>query len=175
MIVYATIAVIGLLLLGGLTFLGGDADADIAADLDSDADGGHHWLSLKVWAVFAMGFGAAGAIVRAYGGPTWAALLCGLIAGVLMGFLAAKLIDLLHRQEGTSSYELADLQGKTATVSLPILEGKAGEVRALVGGTQISRSARSHDGAPIAQGTQVEILQVGPPFIVRPTQPKSNG
>ena len=174
---YICLAIGGCLVLLVTLMFGGGHDADLHVDVggmdighDVDhGDGGseHSWFSVKVISAFATAFGAGGAIVRSFHGSIVLSLVIALAFGLLIAVVADAIIGLFYRQQASSSYSIADLAGKTGTVTLPILPGGTGEVRVSLGSTSETFSARSQDASGINQGDSVVVISPGPPMIVK--------
>lgn len=167
MLVFISIALGGFGILMITLLLGGDHDVevdhDISLDVDGDADhdvgGGHHWLSLKVWAAFATAFGAGGSIAKSLGFSTLWSVGIALGFGLVVGFAADAIIVFFYKQQTSSGYSIQDLVGKTGFVILGITPGNYGEVQVRIGSTLICRRAKADDDKEeIKQGQQVTVL-----------------
>lgn len=164
MLVYATIAGVGFVVLAASYLLGGDADHDV----DHPDAGGPSPLSLKVMAVFTGIFGVVGVIVRANDGPHHWAILGGSGAGLVAASAAYGLILLLHRSQSSTDVSESSFVGSEATVVISIPEGGLGQVGVSHGVQSLTRIARSADGKPLAAGTVVRIeRRAGEELIVR--------
>lgn len=154
---------------GGLllvSLFGADGDADphggveIEADgLDAppgemaDADGWVHagewgvareFLSVRSLFYFLAGFGATGLLMEALTSASpGVAAAWALIAGMLGAGAAGTLYALLRRSEsGRVPTGTGHLLGQPARVVLPVVHGRRGKVRAVVGGREVEFLAR---------------------------------
>jgi membrane protein implicated in regulation of membrane protease activity len=175
MLVYFSIMLVGVLVLGISLIMGGDAEfhadapdlggvdgVDVAGtDLGGSFDFGS-WLSVKVLAAFCVGFGALGLVGRSLQWPVGGQIALASGAGILMAIAARAITRLFTKNETSSHVTEESLAGKTGMVTAAILEGRMGEVA--VGG--IHRPARARDGKEIPQGVQVRVVAIGPTLIV---------
>ena len=179
---YFTIAFGGFAVLALSVFFGGDSDADVEIDVDADVDidadadadvgiggggVGFHWFSVKVWAAFATAFGAGGAIARTRGVGTGWSLVIAVASGVVLGAIVNSMITFICRQQSSSSFSDQSFIGKEGEIVLGIRPDSIGRVRAQIGSTVVTRSARSEDGGEIVQGQRVEIVSAGAQFVVK--------
>ncbi|KQV77834.1 hypothetical protein ASC64_03190 [Nocardioides sp. Root122] len=111
----------------------------------------------------ALGFG--GAIALAVTGSTTAAVVIGLVLGVLLGWLAARASRFLHDDGGTGTVRTSDMVEKIGSVVSAIPEGGFGVVSISVGGHITRLNARS--SVPVPPGTQVSVTQVISPTAVQ--------
>jgi len=165
MLIYFGIALLGLLLLI-VTLLVGELD-DL---LDFGADGdGVGPFNGKVLAVSLTAFGAAGMLATYYDrGPVTGAVIAAVTA-LLVGALAWWLIGLFYRQQATTEFSAIWTRGRLAEVTTAIPEGGLGQVvyRDPTGSRQFL--ARSREGAGIAAGQLVRIVDVvGSTVVVEP-------
>lgn len=139
----------------------GHGDAHPAGDGGAHHAGGPSPFNLMSALAFLTWFGGAGFVL--YYLLAWAALLS-LAAALLAGFAGGAVIFLvlsrvLWPNQTVMRPEEYRLEGTIARVSVPIREGRVGEVVFSKGGTRRSEGARSLDGSPIARGTEVVILR----------------
>ena len=111
----------------------------------------------------ALGFG--GAIALDATGSTSAAVVIGLVLGVLLGWAAAKASRLLHGDGTTDTVRTSDMVEKIGSVVSAIPEGGFGVVSISVGGHITRLNARSSVAVP--PGTQVSVTQVISPTAVQ--------
>ena len=111
----------------------------------------------------ALGFG--GAIALDATGSTSAAVVIGLVLGVLLGWLAARASRFLHDDGGTGTVRTSDMVEKIGSVVSAIPESGFGVVSISVGGHITRLNARS--SVPVPAGTQVSVTQVISPTAVQ--------
>jgi membrane protein implicated in regulation of membrane protease activity len=111
----------------------------------------------------ALGFG--GAIALDATGSTSAAVVIGLVLGVLLGWAAAKASRFLHGDGTTDTVRTSDMVEKIGSVVSAIPEGGFGVVSISVGGHITRLNARSSVAVP--PGTQVSVTQVISPTAVQ--------
>lgn len=171
LLVFSCIALGCFVLLMISLLVGGDGDVEIDHDFDvdhdADAGGGYHWLSFKVFMAFGTAFGAAGAIARSYDVHRSYSVLIAIAAGLVLAFIAERLVSFFYQQQASSSFSSGELLGRKGSVILGILPGGTGEVQVSIRGGTVSRPARSQDGDEIRQGETVEIVATGSPLTVR--------
>ncbi len=166
MLVYATVAALGLLFLAVTLLVG-----EIAEVFDTDSGDGVGPFNGKVLAVALTGFGSAGLLATYFGASV---LTSALIAGanaLLFGAAAWWLVAFFYRQQATTSFSLAELRGRTAEVSVPIPSDGLGYivVRDVTGSRHVL--ARSRSGAAIPAGRAVRIVSVvGTTALVEPEE-----
>lgn len=179
--VYIVSAIIG----GGLillsAFVGHDHDSDFAGghdvghdvSHDHDTAGSEHehsggellswlpFLSLRFWTYGLALFGGIGWALSALT-PTASPTILGisLTVGVLMGTLAATLINVARRMSADSSTRTQDLLGVAGKVTVPVHGASEGKVRVLVRGDSIDFLALSNDNRSIPTGESVVIVAV---------------
>jgi membrane-bound ClpP family serine protease len=155
MIVFLTLAVVGLLLLLVSAF--GGHDTEFHADIDH---AGFGFLSVRAFAVFFLAFGVVGAIGRHYERGALVSSLLGLLAGALMVAVYLGAMNIVKSQQASSLIGDADLVGHPARVVVAIPADGFGEVTCTTKAQTTRRMARSKGHTPIAEGQIVRIQQV---------------
>jgi membrane protein implicated in regulation of membrane protease activity len=117
-------------------------------------------FSLRVVAMFAVGFGAGGLIGKGLGASDALSLVpaggvAALTAGVMWVFLR-----FLYGEQRSTSIQATDYLGLVGRVVIPIPEGKLGQVALVVKGQRINAPARSADGSAVPAQTEVEVLSM---------------
>ncbi|MFA6536117.1 MAG: NfeD family protein [Candidatus Paceibacterota bacterium] len=169
-LVFAALAVCGLIALGVAAIFGGDHDVDHDADvgghdMSHDADsGGEHggapsFLSPRVVFAFMLGFGSVGAMVTAYGASVLWASAFGITAGIVMAVLAYFVGYVMYKQQANSSLRPGQVVGKTGTVVTAIRGQGIGEINVPVGGQIVQFTASSVDGNSIDAGSTIIVVQ----------------
>lgn len=166
--VFLGIAALGLLFLATTLIFGEffEHEADFGHDVDTDHEvGGHEhagpsFLSTRVISVFVTAFGGFGAIGIYAGFGVLPSSLFGLIGGVALGWVVYVFARFLYSQQASSDITLRDLLGQTAKVTVAIPRGGFGQVRCVIGESQIEKIARSDDGSEISFNTLVRIEDV---------------
>jgi hypothetical protein len=134
----------------GLEFGGGDHSGHA-----------HGPFSLSALMVFLTWFGAAGYIARIWGGQAaWVALpvatAVGFAGGAAIWVLLAKILPRGESRLDPANY---DLRGTVAEVTSSIREGGTGEIVYILDGKRRVDGARSEDGTPIPNGSEVLIVR----------------
>jgi membrane protein implicated in regulation of membrane protease activity len=114
-------------------------------------------FSLRVVAMFAVGFGAGGLIGKGLGVSDALSLIpaggvAALTAGVMWVFLR-----FLYGEQRSTSIQAADYLGLVGRVVISIPEGRLGQVALVVKGQRINAPARSENGCPIPAHVEVEV------------------
>lgn len=183
--IYVFCAVVGIPLLALLTLGGGDVDADAGFDLDADFDvdagvdldsgfggdaGGFgditaFFLRVPVssYAFFLAFFGSGGLLGTLFGVSFIATIVLAISAGVAGAFINTALFSFLRNTESTSQLTDRHLEGRMATVSVPIDTGKRGRVWIDTGDERVQITAGAVDsalGATFERGEQVLIVEM---------------
>lgn len=166
MLIFISIALASFILLAGSFFFGHDHDGDHADaghgagghDLSHDADPTISFFSMKVIATLTMGFGAAGAIAKAYGADYLVSSFCGLASGIALSLLMYFVLGLIYRQQSSSIVPTASALGQTGIVQTGIGPGVLGEVSLNVGGQYMTYLAKSNAAAEIPKGRTVKVV-----------------
>lgn len=112
-----------------LTIAGGDADADVTTDIDSDiADGDSipfQFISLKNIVAFFAVFGWSGIGFINSGMTYWLVLILSFFCGLLMMFLMASLFYLMSKLVESGTLDMKNAIGKLGEVYL-VIPGKRG-------------------------------------------------
>ncbi|MFT7473864.1 MAG: hypothetical protein ACI81L_000779 [Verrucomicrobiales bacterium] len=182
---YIFCAALGIPLLAVFTLGGGDADVDAGFDIDADFDvdagfdigdadlggiqgfGDITALFLRVpvssYAVFLAGFGGAGLLGTLFSVGFLATIVLALIVGVTGAFANTAFFSYLRNTESNSQLTDGHLEGRLATVSVPIDVGKRGRVWIDTGDERIQLTAGQLESAPdksFERGEQVVIVEM---------------
>lgn len=177
--VWTAIAGLVVLLLGLIT--GSDTDTDQGADVTTEGDvhtdinhahghfaaGSFHWLSVKVWASFALGFGLLGTVFTLYRIPTFILWTATILGGALFAVVTSRMLAFLYQTQADSPVSVEELNGRIGRVVLAIPPGRTGEVEVRMGATVVCHPARSDDNEELRQGDEVVIVSSHPlPMVV---------
>jgi membrane protein implicated in regulation of membrane protease activity len=162
MIVYATIAGVGFVILLVMLFagdvLGGDHDFHGGALGEADADhGGPGLFSARVMSSFITAFGVGGVVARYYDLSHPVASGVGIACGIVMSALVYQFARLLYSQQASSELHMTHLVGRPAEVSVAIPGNGVGQVVLSVAGERSEHIARSQDGSARPRGAAVVI------------------
>ena len=108
--------------------------------------------------MFLTGFGATGAIGRAYGLAYLTSSILGVLTGLAVGFAGFKLIGFFMHQQASSSIKGSDLVGLLGEVSVAIPAGGIGQVGLVVRARRHYASARTLSGGALEEGTSIRVL-----------------
>ncbi len=133
-----------------LSLLAGDVLPHHLLDAVEGADG---YLSTAALGGFAGALGLGGATTLAAGGPTWLAVVVGVVIGLAVGAGAAALVRSLRREPEQRGVNTADLVGAAGTVVSAIPTGGYGEVSVTVRGARRKLSALAD--LPLGAGAAV--------------------
>lgn len=168
----------------------GDADHDMGDhDVDhdtSDHGGDHHdgehsgsgassifsvgMLSVRGMALLATGFGGAGTLAQIQTGRVYFSTAIGMVVGYLFAFFVLFTLQVFRSQQANSLIDISKAVGVTATVVTSIPHGGYGEIRCVVSGTEVTKTAVSKDGRAIKSGTRVRIEEAdGATLVVVPS------
>ncbi len=166
MIVFLSLALVGLFFLLISTMFGDHTDAH------AEVDAGHFgFLSVRMLAVFLTAFGAVGAIARWYEMSSLASSVWGLVAAVPLSAVYALAMRALRSQQASSLVEDGDLVGLIGRVTVTIAPGAIGEVSCTVKAQTARRMARSLGHEAIAEGSIVHVVEVqGDVVVVEPVR-----
>jgi membrane-bound ClpP family serine protease len=153
MLVFLTLAAVGLLLLLASAF--GGHETEFHADIDH---AGFGFLSVRAFAVFFLAFGVVGAIGRNYDRSAVTSSLLGLLAGAVMVVVYLGAMKLVKSQQASSLIGDADLVGHPARVTVAIPGDGFGEVTCTAKAQTTRRMARSKAHAAIPEGEMVRIM-----------------
>jgi membrane-bound ClpP family serine protease len=154
---FIVIGVIGLVVLGVSVVLGDLLDSAFNA-LTGDV------FSAAVLGGFVAAFGFGGALVQGAGGPTFASVLVGGVAGVAAGAFATWLTRLVRSGSSDATLEPDDALGRSGRVISEIPDGGLGTVRVVIGGHSVQLSARA--AQPIPSGTEIHVTEILSPTAV---------
>jgi hypothetical protein len=160
-LVFASIGGAGLIVLAFSAFFGGEHHGgDGHADLSHDGDHGGpvSFFSPRIMAIFAVGFGACGAIATVLGAGVFGSVIGGFVAGAVMAGLGFVVVSLLYKQQVNSLLSTSGVVGKVGRVTTAIPEKGSGEVGVTLQSQYGTYLARSKDGQGIALGQPVRIL-----------------
>ncbi len=131
--------------------------------------GGSSFFSVRILSVFVTAFGGFGAIGVHYGLATAPASGLGFVSGMFFASLIYAFARFLYGQQASTELRAGDVVGQAARVVVAIPAGGVGQVRCRVGEELVDRTARSADGAAIAENTVVRVEQtLGEVVLVRP-------
>ncbi len=139
-----------------------------ALAVDAEFDVGPSPFSFRTILMFAAGFGAGGLIGNGIGLSEPLTLIPAFGFGVFAGTLSWLFIRFLFREQATTTIRPSDYIGLVGRITIPIPEGKLGQVMLHIKMQKKQMPARSEGGAPISSHTQVEIVSTeGGVLIVR--------
>ncbi len=164
MLVFLSLALIGLVLTVVSAFFGHDFEAHPELEI-----GGLGFFSLRAMSIFLLTFGTVGALVHWLGRPTLTSSLWGLVAGVGTYAIYILAMQLVRSQQASSLIEDRELPGLTGMVTVAIAAGGVGEVTCRLKGQTTRRVARSASRQAIAEGVLVKVREVqGDVLLVEP-------
>ena len=167
-------------LVGGILFvlyffllmIGGIAtdifDGLFGIDVDMGADASFKALTFQGIMAFLMFFGLAGLYVTKSGGGPSPAILAGAIAGGASMYFTGKLFELYVNLQQDGTVELSEAIGAKGQVYLRISDEGVGQVTVEVNEAQRTFNAKSEDGAGIATGDFIEVVDtIGEVLVVK--------
>ena len=167
-------------LVGGILFvlyffllmIGGIAtdifDGLFGIDVDMGADASFKALTFQGIMAFLMFFGLAGLYVTKSGGGPSPAILAGAIAGGASMYFTDKLFELFVNLQQDGTVELSEAIGAKGQVYLRISDEGVGQVTVEVNEAQRTFNAKSEDGAGIATGDFIEVVDtIGEVLVVK--------
>tara|TARA_A100001037_G_scaffold140985_1_gene127812 strand:+ start:1893 stop:2480 length:588 start_codon:yes stop_codon:yes gene_type:complete len=167
-------------LIGGILFvlyffllmIGGIAtdifDGLFGIDVDMGADASFKALTFQGIMAFLMFFGLAGLYVTKSGGGPSPAILAGAIAGGASMYFTGKLFELFVNLQQDGTVELSEAIGAKGQVYLRIADEGVGQVTVEVNEAQRTFNAKSEDGAGIATGDFIEVVDtIGEVLVVK--------
>ena len=147
---------------GGLDFggdveLGGDADFDIG-----DTTARYRRIPVSSYAMLLAFFGGAGVISTWVGVGSAATLILAVVIGVLAAFTNTALFSYLRNTDSDSQLTDRQIEGRVATVSVPIEADKRGRVWFDTGSERVQLTAGSVDAVAtsLGRGEQVVIVSM---------------
>lgn len=162
MIIFATIFGVGFLILILSLIFGGDTDADADVDFDgADFDGhsGPSVFSVKMLALFMVGFGSVGfGVTTTTEWTMFQASMAGLGGAAAVGLAGYLILRLFYASQVSSTITSQDLLGTTANTTDAITDEGYGQITCSVRGRPITFLARSRDGGTIPRRTPVRIV-----------------
>ena len=168
--VFLSIAAVGFLfLLVSLVFgevFGHFGDGHFDHDF---SHGGPSFFSVRILSVFVTAFGGFGAVGIHYGLSTLASSGVGALSGMFFAWLIYAFAQFLFGQQATTEVRSTDIVSRTAVVVVAIPAKGLGRVRCQIGEELIDQTARTRDGAALAENSIVTVEEVlGDICIVRP-------
>jgi membrane protein implicated in regulation of membrane protease activity len=115
-------------------------------------------FSLRVVAMFAVGFGAGGLIGKGLGVSDALSLVPASGVAVLTAAVMWVFLRFLYGEQGSTSIQAADYVGLVGRVIIALPQDRPGQVALVVKGQRINAPARSEDGSPIRAQAAVEVL-----------------
>ncbi|MCX6781541.1 MAG: hypothetical protein NTW66_00230 [Candidatus Magasanikbacteria bacterium] len=180
MTVFICIMVVGFVVLGASLLFGeifehgGDIAHDIAVEHDvlgqggdvEHSQGGPSFLSLRMLASFATGFGGGGAIGRYLDFGYVASSLFGLALAVAVAAVVYFIVAFLYKQQATSGVTTSECLNKQAIVCVAIPDNGMGQVTLTLKGATLTKMAKSEDGKSRENGATVLIKQIVGDYII---------
>ncbi len=167
-------------LVGGILFvlyffllmIGGIAtdvfDGLFGIDIDVGADASFKALTFQGIMAFMMFFGLAGLYTMESNGGASLAVLAGAVAGGTSMYFTGKLFEIFVTLQQDGTTELSEAIGSKGQTYLRISEGGLGQVTVEVNGIQRTYNAKSEDGAGIATGDFIEVVDtIGEVLVVK--------
>ena len=167
-------------LVGGILFvlyffllmIGGIAtdifDGMFGIDVDMGADASFKALTFQGIMAFLMFFGLAGLYVTKSGGGPSPAIIAGAIAGGASMYATGKLFELFVNLQQDGTVDLPEAIGSKGQVYLRIAADGVGQVTVEVNEAQRTYNAKSEDGAEIATGDFIEVVDtIGEVLVVK--------
>ena len=183
-VLFAACAIIGtalFLIYFILVVITGAADGVIegfGVDLELDATGFFHMLTLQGLLSFVMMFGIFGLAVSTEGQSDNAvlAIVVGTIAGLTSMYIIGKVFDILRGLESDGNVVHSDAIGSKGRVYLKIPRGKDGQVQVEFQGALRTMTARASDSEiEIPTGTLIQVVDtIGDLLVVQPINGKKN-
>ena len=177
--IYIFAAIIGIPLTALFALGGGDAevdaggfdvDVDVDAGLDVDvsgADGGVgdftglvRRLPISSYTMFLAFFGGVGAVSTWVGIGAIATLIAAIALGIFAAGFNAALFNVLRNSAADSSLADREIEGRVATVSVPIEAGKRGRVWIDTGSERLQLTAGALDDGDFVRGDKVVIVKM---------------
>lgn len=173
-IVFLSIFLVGVTISSLSIFFGGhgdhDTDSDGDSDHDSDHDGEHESgglqglplavFSIRGMALLSTGFGGVGLLVYLYSGRIFFATLSGGLFGYGFAMLILYGLRIFKSQQANSMISTEDAIGGTGIVTTSIPAGGYGQVRIVIGGTEMYKMSTSTSSNAIKEGTPVRVDRV---------------
>lgn len=165
MIVFGTIALIGLVVYIIMSVGGHAADAAhdmVHGDAGHDGDNGHmvSVFSPRVVAIFMMGFGATGALARYSGCSYVTSCFYALCVGFVVGGIMWAIARFFAKAQSNSLFTTDKLIGQEGIVDISVNEGFPGEVSITYAGRFNTYTAYSKGKKSISKGSRVKVVSV---------------
>ena len=155
-----------LLMIGGIATDVFDGLFGIVVDVGADAS--FKALTFQGIMAFMMFFGLAGLYTMESNGGASLAVVAGALAGGVSMYFTGKLFELFVTLQQDGTTELSEAIGSKGQTYLRISEGGLGQVTVEVNGIQRTYNARSEDGAQIATGDFIEVVDtIGEVLVVK--------
>lgn len=170
---------VALSLLGNGDSHGGGVDADVDADLalDVDMDGGSvghgssggvgttlvDLFSIRALFLFSAFFGLTGTMLSLLDTGEPYTVLVSALVGLIVGLGGNYVIRRIGYERVSSTLEVDDLQGRTATVLLPFEGDHKGKISVVAGGQRLQVMARSFGGGEqelFRKGEEVVVVRM---------------
>lgn len=153
--------------LEGLTGAAEAADVDVGeielpeiGELEHEFGEGPSPFSLRTIAMFAAGFGAGGLVGTGLGLSEPLTLIPAFGFGGVSGVITWIFLRFLYASQATTSIQPPDYKGLIGRVTVPIPEGKLGQVTLTVKMRTRNLPARSENGAPIPAQARVQVISI---------------
>ena len=145
-----------------------DTDSDFDVDHDLSFDGDLHGgpdlvdiFSIRALFLFAAFFGLTGVTLGALGTAEPLNGILSASTGLLVGLGGNWFIKRFAYQQVSSQVTTAALEGRTATVLLPLESDRKGRILLEAGGRKMELTARLFEGAdPVDRGEEVVVLSI---------------
>ncbi len=173
----------------GASIIFGDADTDADVDFDGDIDGdvfgggldvdaddllimkdpgdaiagAGTWLpflSMRFWTFALAAFGASGSLLYLLGVTGIVGLAASLCLGIAIGTGASWVFRQLQLTQVSGNVGMFDVQGKEATVVLPVGPDKMGKVRVVLDGQTVDLPATTQCDEIIEREAKALVLQI---------------
>lgn len=146
---------------GGLEV--GDADLDVADGGVGDATALFRKIPVSSWAFLLSFFGGVGLVGTAVGGGVLATFILAAVLGVIAATMNTAAFSFLRKTDMSQHFGDQKLEGRLATVSVPIEGGKRGRVWLDAGDERVQLTAGAIEGElndAFARGDRVLIVNV---------------
>ncbi len=164
MLIFASLALLGVILLVGGSLLGHDHDHDVSDGHDAD-HGNEPTISIfstKVIGMFIMGFGAGGCIMQYYVPDPMLSSLVGAGTGVFLGAVMYYSLKIIYSQQSNSAVSMNSLIGRVGVVTVEIRKGLSGQVQV---GNDLYLALES-SGNNIPKGGAISVVGVQGNYLV---------
>ena len=148
---------------GGLEVGDADFDLDVADGGVGDATALFRKIPVSSWAFLLSFFGGVGLVGTAVGGGVLATFILAAVLGVIAATMNTAAFSFLRKTDMSQHFGDQKLEGRLATVSVPIEGGKRGRVWLDAGDERVQLTAGAIDGElddAFARGDRVLIVNV---------------